>query len=385
MTEQENLRTKSAFFNLLRFIGAFCIAVFLHYDNHFLPRLNMENPFAGNPVLWGLSRYSGVFVEMFFIISGILFAWAYKGKIESGQGFDAFFGKRVLRIFPLVAVTSVTMYIGNVILYRYNGTLWSGGTLNIMELLYDILFGGKAVFSAPNTLNGPIWYISILMTCYILAYILTRWYKKVHSIFLYVFPIFLGVMIQYSGKSFAIWNGAVSRGFISFFIGVLLGIFLEWYEVYGRTHIHKCTRRTFRFAVCLELIVAVGIRFSPLRDLLTGSRENFYAFLVFPGIILLCYDCKWLNRLCSTKFVTWLGNISFGMYLWNFPIFLGLHLLKVTGHMPLNVTSVSFLVLVAALHIMVSGVSYRIFDCGIYHRLIKAFDTLFTRREVGAR
>lgn len=73
-----------AYFNILRFAGAFCIAVFLHYNDHLLPFLNIENPFQDHPFCWAISRNSFVFVEMYFIISGVLFSVAYQKKIAGG-------------------------------------------------------------------------------------------------------------------------------------------------------------------------------------------------------------------------------------------------------------------------------------------------------------
>lgn len=73
-----------AYFNVLRFIGAICIAIFLHYNDHFLPCLGIANPFENNAFLWGLSHNSYVFTEMYFIISGILYSYAYMEKIMGG-------------------------------------------------------------------------------------------------------------------------------------------------------------------------------------------------------------------------------------------------------------------------------------------------------------
>ena len=86
MTEQKTVVRPAAFFSLMKFVGSFCIVVFLHYNDHFLPMLGMENPFAGNALLWNISHYSYVLVEMYFIISGILFAWAYKDRIIARGG-----------------------------------------------------------------------------------------------------------------------------------------------------------------------------------------------------------------------------------------------------------------------------------------------------------
>ena len=216
-----------AYFNILRFSGAFCIAVFLHYNDHLLPFLGIENPFSDHPFAWAVSHNSWVFVEMYFIISGILFSVAYQKKIADGLPFDRFMTKRILRIYPLMVLTSIFMYVGNWLLYAYNGTLWSCGTLSFTELLLDIVFGGKVVFNAGPTLNGPIWYINVLLVCYALAYLLTKLSSKQQSNLVFVLPVLLGLIIQYSGKSFALFNGSAARGFISFFEGVLLASVLK--------------------------------------------------------------------------------------------------------------------------------------------------------------
>ena len=167
-----------AYFNILRFSGAFCIAVFLHYNDHLLPFLGIENPFSDHPFVWAVSHNSWVFVEMYFIISGILFSVAYQKKIADGLPFDRFMTKRILRIYPLMVLTSIFMYVGNWLLYAYNGTLWSCGTLSLTELLLDVVLGGKVVFNAGPTLNGPIWYINVLLVCYAFAYLLTKLSSK---------------------------------------------------------------------------------------------------------------------------------------------------------------------------------------------------------------
>ncbi len=370
MSEQKGRTEPAAYFSLMKFVGSFCIVVFLHYNDHFLPRLGMENPFAGNALLWDISHNSFVLVEMYFIISGALFAWVYKDRIIAGGRFDPFIGKRILRIFPPAVITSVVMYLGNALLYKYNGTLWSCGTLDLMELCFDVLFGGKPVFGAANTLNGPIWYINVLMVCYVFAYILTRSYKRQRSVFLYALPILIGLMIQYSGVGFVIWNNSVARGLIAFFIGVLLGMFLAVY----RERFTPRTCRLIRLAAGLELAAAVFVRLCPWHGLLIKNIANFYAFLVFPSVIFLCYDCHWLNRLCSTGLVRWMGNISFGMYLWNFPIYLGLHMLVVSGHMPLDVTSAPFFILVTVLHLVIASASYYLLDRKLVGKLTELLD-----------
>ncbi len=127
--------------------------------------------------------------------------------------------------------------------------------------------------------------------------------------------------------------------------------------------------------------LAVGIRACPWYEALIHRPYQFYALIVFPCLIVLLYDCRWLNRLCSTKGIKWLGNISFSMYLWNFPICISMHLLIVTGVLPLRVTSWGFFVLFAAVHFLVAGLSWRYLDAGLSRRLGKLVEDKFGRQE----
>ena len=308
---------------------------------------------------------------MYFIISGILFSVAYQKKIADGLPFDRFMTKRILRIYPLMVLTSIFMYVGNWLLYAYNGTLWSCGTLSFTELLLDIVFGGKVVFNAGPTLNGPIWYINVLLVCYALAYLLTKLSSKQQSNLVFVLPVLLGLIIQYSGKSFALFNGSAARGFISFFEGVLLASVLKGAPNRGGGGGGAPKTNWGRPPAGNGFAVFMGGRHSPWNGRFIGNIGHFYTFLVFPCVILLLHDCRWINRLCSSKMVKWLGNISFSMYLWNFPIYLTLHLLLISGWINMDVTSAWFLVFVALIHIAAASASYYFIEWKLTNKLAK--------------
>lgn len=249
------------------------------------------------------------------------------------------------------------MYIENLVLYSMNGTLWSCGTLSIWELLTDCLFGGKPIFNAPLTLNGPIWFVNVLMLCYIVAFILTKLFSKCRSAFWFVLPILAGVMMQYSGVSFAGWNTQIARGYIAFFVGLLLGRAIK--------NLYKLNQKQYlllKLVIAVELIVAIWIRMCPWRDLLSGNLTGFYTFLIFPEVILLLYRNRVISKLCTAKLFNWCGNISFGIYLWNFPIYLGLHLLIISGCLVVDVTKFSFFAAVFLMHLIIASVSHCVIE-----------------------
>lgn len=103
---------------------------------------------------------------------------------------------------------------------------------------------------------------------------------------------------------------------------------------------------------------------------LTGNDTFFYAFLVFPELILLLYNCKGLNKICSNVVFNYLGNISFGIYLWNFPILITIHILLVKG-VSINVASYIFIIMLILIHIIVGSISYTLIDkklCGFLNK-----------------
>lgn len=359
-----------AFFNLLRFIGSVSIAIFLHYHYHFLKMLAIAPPYTANEwfneeVLYELYYNSYAFVEMFFILLGILFTYAYKKKIYDGLGFDKFILGRFVRIYPLVIITSLYMYFANVLLLGTTGSLWSSGSGDLFDFFTDSLFGGKSVFNVADTLNGTIWYINVLMFCYIIAYAITYFTKKNPSVLVYSFPIILGLAIQYNIISLPFFNESTARGLIAFFIGVILGELLKKQETIEKPKKYL-----------LNIIYLLGLYFVYIsrEEDHFNSLTNYAAFGIFPLLILLCSNLEILNKICSTKFVKYLGNISFGIYLWNFPIYITLHLLITHNIIHVNVISKKFMLFVLAIHMIVATISYYAFEKPVGKRLSKAIN-----------
>ena len=354
MKEKNN---KIAYFNLLKFIAAMAIAIFLHYGDHLTRLLGISNPFPNNAFLNYVTTNSYVFVEMFFMISGILFMIAYYNKIINGFSFKSFIKNRIIRIYPLLIITTIFMFSINILLYKVNGKFWEGGTLSLWNLFSDVVFAGKPFLNASNTLNGPIWYLNVLILCYIVAYILSKLSKKYNSKYVFIIPIILGIMIKYSNFNFLFWNVSVARGLISFFIGVSLGVFLKKYDNFSEKG-----KRIVKKVLLIELILFFYLLTRRNGSMYVGDTILSYSFLVFPELIVFLYDMKILNKICSSKFVQFLGNISFGIYLWNFPILSTFYFLIINKFLNIPVLSIGFFMINIAAHIIVSTISYFLFD-----------------------
>lgn len=195
--------------------------------------------------------YFGYVVEFFFLLSGY-FMWRYVEKIENGLSFPKFFAPRALRLLPLVFIGGITY---EVLLYIYQQTCggdWFGVSITVWGVIIDALgIQDGWVFTNPMV-NNPTWYISVLLLCYVVFYLLTylskRW--QVPHAYLFAFMVLLGCGIQTYGINLPFLNGSSCRGYYAFFFGVLLAEGLErlcavkrFYNIYiyiyilGESHI----------------------------------------------------------------------------------------------------------------------------------------------------
>ncbi len=337
-----NNSSQFTYFNALKIIGAIIIAFFLHFQDHFLLYLSEKNPFTG--IFYFLSIEGHCFVEMFFVLSGILFSFVYQPKIIQGLSFKAFIKKRSLRLFPLTVFTTLTAYGFNLLLYQDNFEFWGKNT--IQNMFCDTFLLTKIINTNPY-LNGPVWYISVLMVCYILGFVFTKYKSSV----LFFLAIFIGACIQYFKLNYPFLNIDIARGLLSFFTGVTIKPLFEIISSFKKNE-----KIVFRIFIIFLMMICFSVY---QKNSLYFSPTFFTLFFFFTPLIICLYDLKCLNKLCNTKFVKWLGDISFDIYLWNFPIYMLLHLLIIKGcFQPLNIWFLWILAII--IHFAVATLSHKI-------------------------
>ncbi len=349
---------KYAFFNLLKFIGSICIACFLHYIDHLIIQINEVNPFSEGSFLWFISIHSYVFVEMFFLISGILFAFVYIKRIENGEKLSDFLKGRYIRIYPLVIISSIFMYILNKLYFSQFGVFFSCGRLSLSKLFLD-LFSLQTLFDGTTPINGPLWYITSLIVCYVLGYYLAKKSKK-NSI-VYVIPIIIGLYVMHNEINTFILNLPIARGLIAFFTGVVLYKFI--FENIDRISkkLVLLSKLLCLIIVCLFVLCLFGSSFDLYFDSYNNTIIAFIYFFFIPLFYLL-YDVKIIEKICSSKIVTFLGNISYSIYVWNFPILIVVSYLIKANILTIDIASFWFFVLLITVHIVVGILSYYLIE-----------------------
>lgn len=347
----EKVKNNLNFIYILKFISSILIAVFLHWNDHFIKNLGYDNIIRFRP-LYFLTTKSYLLVELFFIISGLLFYIMSTRKIKNDElKIKELFIKKLSRLLPVIIFSTFFVYLGNLILYIFNKELWSSGTTSLFELFLGI-FGGRISISGYTLLNGPIWYVSMYLLCILIAYFLTKKSKK-YGDKVFLIPILVSLIIFYNFMDVPMLNICLVRSLSSFFIGIFVGKFILLYEDFNTKN------KVLTKVICFMLLSIYVLCF------IFGRLNNFYdpetysySLFVFAPLIIFLYGFKHLNKLLSFNIFKFLGDISYSIYIWNFPILLTLHLLYVFNLFTYNVYNYKLFILLLVIHINVGILSY---------------------------
>lgn len=157
------------------------------------------------------------FTDVFFVVTGFLTAKAYGDR----EGYGMFIRGRLARLLPLHLLTSAAM-IPAVIYVK-------GESLPAFEILANLgLLNAWGVSAHPFALNGPAWFLSAALACFLVypaAYALTRW-RPIAGLALVIASAALGhyaMRHHPAGMSQAQTFGiGVLRGLPSFLAGLAL-------------------------------------------------------------------------------------------------------------------------------------------------------------------
>jgi peptidoglycan/LPS O-acetylase OafA/YrhL len=146
--------------------------------------------------------------------------------------------------------------------------------------------------------------------------------------------------------------------FVKVFVAFFIGVFLFWLYDYLKGSV----KLKNYFSVISLIIIAVFIFY-----LIKGQGYQYIAsnlaryqiiiiVLFFPSIILSVLNINILRKFLSLGIFRWLGNLSFSVYLWHYPIFIFLS--YVHRHINFNIESKKVMLLVLAFCLLISHFSY---------------------------
>lgn len=285
----------------LRGLAAIAVVV-LHYSNFFLiqsaaqlqPGWQSREPGAE----WlSLFYIHGTYaVNVFWMISGFVFAYVYCGK---SLGTREFVAHRIARLYPLHLLTLL------VVAGLQMAAVWKLGYglisphNDLRHFLEHVFFVSGWGIDKYTQFNFPIWSVSVELLVYAGFWGLRGWLDQRGPLAALMVAMIAGMLLLLGQKWLAI--GCTYY----FFIGVALA---QWW----RAGAQRAVR-----------IASVGLMLAGLW-LLQSSNEATSIGLGLPaffgGVILVLVSAERIAGRLARRIAQWLGEATYSVYLWHVPI-----------------------------------------------------------------
>ncbi len=290
----------------LRFIAAIAIVIY-HYGLSVAPFHCSEISF--------LFRQANIGVSFFYILSGfvMMLAYAHKSPIDAKQ----FLWNRFVRIYPVYFLA----LIGVCLFFFYVQVPISG-----KDFILSLFCLQAWVPSAALSINKPGWSISVEVLFYcVFPFMLHHFYTKKSSIpytILGILVIFLLSQLgfHYFLHTYPIHSNQELHHFIYYFPLLhinefLVGTFCGWYFL----KYQKTSERNYDILIVLLFSMIIVLLKFPLG---LHYHNGLMAVLFAPLLITISANKGIITRLLNKKPLLFLGEISYGIYVWQYPVFI---------------------------------------------------------------
>ena len=287
-----------------RFIAALCIVIF-HYGVDIFPFNFNKAMFTG----------ANVGVSYFFILSGFVMIIAYHKRTSISA--REYLQNRFARIYPIYLLATILLIAYYVVATNL--------TIQTDEVILNVLMMQSWVPGKVLTLNFPSWSLSVELFFYLSFPILYNKIYQNYSLKKLLFPILVFFVLSqvffismfYSSS----YEGVHSANheflfyfpllhFNQFILGNLVGLYFV-----KRT---KVSSKNNAFYILL-LILVCGLILS--FDSAMKYHNGLLGILFVPLIWLVATDKGWISQLTSHKLMVHLGEISYGVYILQIPVF----------------------------------------------------------------
>ncbi len=287
----------------LRGIAALCVVLF-HFKvmtAHPGGLICIDNVFGrwGNGYLWTA-------VDLFFVISGFIFAHVYlrDGRLDPKTTVTGYAVARVARIYPLHFLTLLIVA----------GIVWSGAPLapsfdktavnyDMYHFILNLLMMQASGIERGFSFNSPAWSLTSEFVCYGFFFIFARAGGR----WLFIgalLAIFAGILADIRPELLPI-PSRIARGLVGFFVGLFL---------------HRYRTKLQRVPLpAIITLAAVGIGMTPYIESNGANAGIVMALAVWPWLILLCLHPV-SSPLLRTRSMQFVGDLSYSTYLLHIPL-----------------------------------------------------------------
>jgi peptidoglycan/LPS O-acetylase OafA/YrhL len=293
----------------LRGLAAFAVPAFTHFQ-HFGGDKNAY-PYNHLALVHWLYVYSQFFVDLFFVLSGYVLTYRYYRPISNGRTTGReFFFLRFARLYPLHLLMLLTVAVVQwwSMAHRQAPVIYPKNDLFHFFLHAFLL---HLWFERGLAYNYPAWSICAEAFAYVLFFLYARKRPQTFALACAV-TVFVGVGLL-SAVTLPFLNRNMARVLVGFFMGALLLVATDKLD-----RAHLGARWGYGCLVVLAAFAFVSNRIG--YDSWVGDDPLPYGLILFPLATVASLRVRPLAWLLSLRFFTFLGDISYAVYLSHVPL-----------------------------------------------------------------
>ena len=296
------------YLNSLRGIAALFVAIFAHYivfTSAYQPNGGDEKGVPFYHYLSFLYSNAYLFVDFFFVLSGLIFHHVYYARIAEGAvPSREFFWARFSRLYPMHILTFVLCGLLACSFYARYGQNLIYPCNDAYHAVLNVLFVQKGFFDNCMSFNGPSWSLSIEGFLYLLFFIVARTGRGYLWAFILMSAAVLTLFFRFHWEF--LLNPEICRGVFGFFMGFVIYDAMRSRAVFGKTLV----------MLTIALVAFVGLGYWLRR----GGFVLCAASTVFAIVVVLIGNTGPLKRLLEMRPLRDLGDLSLSIYLMHIPI-----------------------------------------------------------------
>ncbi len=310
--------------------------------------------YHANFVFQGFNPFKGGFfgVDVFFVISGYLITLIILKELKKGHfSFTYFYERRARRILPaLFIVMLISMPLAWQYMLPPDLKAYAGSLLSALGFSSNFWFWMEDSYTAAPSALKPL---------------LHTWSLSVEEQYYVLFPILLCLLYRF-GKQYITWTfvlvfllsfqfaewGSTRFPDANFFLlpsrgwELLAGAMLARFEL-EKGRVNHPLLGAIMPALGLLLICSSVVMFDD-----KTPHPSYITAIPILGAVLLIWFCQkgeWVTRLLSSKPFVSIGLISYGFYLWHYPVFV---FARLKGSAPTDMKNLKYIGLALLLAVL---------------------------------